>query len=103
LVRGLSTDPDVWKQVMHHKWDMVYIDGNHDYEVAKSDFTNCSKILSSRGIIVLDDSGLFTRYQAPPFSTPGHVGPSTLAQEISAFGFRELIQVGHNRVFQKNL
>ena len=103
LVRGLSTDPDVWKQVMHHKWDMVYIDGNHDYEVAKSDFTNCSKVLSSRGIIVLDDSGLFTRYQAPPFSTPGHVGPSTLAQEISAFGFQELIQVGHNRVFQKNL
>ena len=102
LVRGLSTDPDVWKQVMHHKWDMVYIDGNHDYEVAKSDFTNCSKILSSRGIIVLDDSGLFTRYQEPPFSTPGHVGPSTLAQEISALGFKELLQVGHNRVFQKN-
>lgn len=103
LARGLSTDPGVWKQVMHNKWDMVYIDGNHDYEVAKSDFTNCNKILSPRGIIVLDDSGLFTRYQAPIFSSRGHVGPSTLAQEISAFGFHELLQVGHNRVFQKNL
>jgi hypothetical protein len=102
LVRGLSTEPHVWKQVAQHKWDMVYIDGNHDYEVAKSDFTNCNKILSPRGIIVLDDSGVFTGYQAPPFSTRGHVGPSALAQEISALGFQELLQVGHNRVFQKN-
>lgn len=102
LVRGLSTDPEVWKQVMHHKWEMVYIDGNHEYEVAKSDFTNCSKILSPRGIVVLDDSGLFTQYQAPLFSTAGHFGPSKLAGEISALGFQELLQVGHNRVFQKN-
>ena len=88
---------------MHHKWDMVYIDGNHEYEVAKSDFSECCKILSPRGIIVLDDSGLFTQYQAPLFSTRGHVGPSKLAQEISSLGFHEVLQVGHNRVFQKNL
>jgi hypothetical protein len=102
LVRGLSTEPHVWKQVAQHKWDMVYIDGNHDYEVAKSDFANCNKILAPRGLIVLDDSGLFTRYQAPLFSTAGHFGPSKLAGEISALGFQELLQVGHNRVFQKN-
>ena len=102
LVRGLSTEPHVWKQVAQHKWEMVYIDGNHDYEVAKSDFANCNKILAPRGLIVLDDSGLFTRYQAPLFSTAGHFGPSKLAGEISALGFQELLQVGHNRVFQKN-
>ena len=102
LVRGLSTEPHVWKQVTQHKWDMVYIDGNHDYEVAKSDFTNCNKILAPRGLIVLDDSGLSTRYKAPLFSTAGHFGPSKLAREISALGFQELLQVGHNRVFQKN-
>jgi hypothetical protein len=50
---------------------------------------------------VLDDSGLDSRYHPLVFATGGHPGPSKLAQEIHRSQFLELLQVGHNRVFQK--
>jgi hypothetical protein len=35
------------------------------------------------------------------FATAGHPGPTRLAGEIDRKKFREILQVGHNRVFQK--
>jgi hypothetical protein len=52
-------------------------------------------------VIVLDDAGLYTAYRAPAFAFTGHPGPSRLAQEIDRTTFQEIVQVGHNRVFQK--
>lgn len=101
LVRGFSTDPDVLKFIRHQKWPMIYIDGNHDYAVAREDFINCASVLTPKGIIVLDDSGLSTTFDAPFYATRGHHGPSMLAKEVPGFGFQEVLQVGHNRVFQK--
>jgi len=101
LVRGLSTDPGVWDMVGQQRWEVIYIDGNHDYEIAKSDVLHASKILSPGGTMVLDDSGLYTSYQAPPFASRGHPGPSRLANEMGALGFVEVLQVGHNRIFRK--
>jgi hypothetical protein len=80
---------------------MIYIDGNHDYEIARQDWELCSRHLSGRGVIVLDDSGLTTSFRPPAFATGGHPGPSRLAQEIDRKEFREVLQVGHNRAFQK--
>jgi hypothetical protein len=37
----------------------------------------------------------------PAFATGGHPGPSRLASEIDSSLFREILQVGQNRVFQK--
>lgn len=103
LVRGLSTDPGVWDIVGQQRWEVIYIDGNHDYEIAKSDVLHASKNLSLGGTMVLDDSGLYTSYQAPPFASRGHPGPSRLANEMGALGFVEVLQVGHNRIFRKKL
>jgi hypothetical protein len=61
----------------------------------------CSRNLKVGGVIVLDDSGLTTAFRPPRFATGGHPGPSQLAQEINRQQFREVLQVGHNRVFQK--
>lgn len=102
LIRGFSTDPDAIKEFSSTSWDWVYIDGNHEYEVAKQDFLNCSRCLAPGGKIILDDSALFTSYKPPRYATAGHPGPSRLAGELSSFGFTEILQVGHNRVFQKS-
>jgi Methyltransferase domain len=82
--------------------DMIYIDGNHDYEVVIKDWELCSSHTKKGGIIVLDDSALTTSFNPPPYAgTRGHPGPSRLAQEIDRSTFKELLQVGHNRVFQR--
>ena len=53
------------------------------------------------GIIILDDAGLGTRYRAPHFASTGIEGPSSLAREIDRKIFEGILQVGHNRVFQR--
>jgi SAM-dependent methyltransferase len=102
LIRGSSTDPSVIREFSSNSWDWVYIDGNHEYVVAKQDFLNCSRCLSPGGKIILDDSALFTSFKPPRYATAGHPGPSRLAGELSSYGFTEVLQVGHNRVFQKS-
>lgn len=101
LIRGFSTDPGVIREFSSTLWDLVYIDGNHEYETARQDFLNCSRCLAPGGKVVLDDSALGTPFTPPLYATAGHPGPSRLAEELPSLGFSEVLQVGHNRVFQK--
>lgn len=101
LVRAFSTDAIARESVAARSWPLIYIDGNHDYAVARQDWELCAAHLPPGGVMVLDDAGLTTNYVPPIFATGGHPGPSRLAQEADRGKFRELLQVGHNRVFQK--
>ncbi len=101
LLRAYSTDAEALQFIGSRQWEMIYIDGNHDYEVARKDWEACSRSLKPGGIIVLDDSGLTTGFRPPIFATKGHPGPSQLAREVDRARFREVLQVGHNRAFQR--
>ncbi len=101
LLRASSTDPEALTRIASRTWDMIYIDGNHDYEVVLKDWEACSRSIKPGGIIVLDDSGLTTAYRAPIFAMAGIDGPSRVAKGIDRTRFREVLQVGHNRAFQK--
>lgn len=101
LIRAFSTDRAAEQFIATKDWDMIYIDGNHDYDVARKDWELCVRHTRAGGVIVLDDSGLATSFRPPLFATAGHPGPSRLAGEIDRLQFRELLQVGHNRAFQK--
>lgn len=101
LQRASSTDPEALVLIASRAWDMIYIDGNHDYRVVVKDWEACSKSIKPGGIIVLDDSGLTTAYRAPVFAMAGIEGPSRVAKEVDRSRFREVLQVGHNRVFQR--
>lgn len=101
LKKGFSTDLEMLKTIQSKKWDLIYIDGNHDYDVVKQDFDNCSKYLKIGGFLVLDDSSLYTNYSPPFYSTSGHPGPSRVAEEIDSNVFEEFLAVGHNRIFRK--
>lgn len=102
LVRAYSTDPAALAVIRSRAWDMIYIDGSHDYEVALKDWQACSEAVKPGGLIILDDAGLGTSYHPPRFATAGHPGPSRVAAEIDRRRFSEILQVGHNRVFRKN-
>jgi hypothetical protein len=101
LVKALSTDAIAIDAIKSSTWDMIYIDGNHDYEVVAEDWKNCIGSVRTGGIVVLDDSGLNSNYRPPPFASGGFPGPSQVANTICKRQFREILQVGHNRVFQR--
>jgi hypothetical protein len=102
LIKAYSTDAVAVARIASETWDCIYIDGNHDYEVALQDWRYCSAAAAPGGIIVLDDAALHTAYHAPAFASAGHPGPSRIASEIDPREFTEILRVGHNRVFQKN-
>ena len=101
LHKGLSTDSAMRDVIKSDQWDLIYIDGSHDYEVVKRDFENCSKMLATDGLLVLDDAAVGTSFNAPPYASNGHPGPSQVASEIDRSLFEEILSVGHNRVFRK--
>jgi predicted O-methyltransferase YrrM len=103
LLQGYSTDASAVDLILSRAWDIIYIDGNHDYDIVVKDWEACSKAVKPGGLIILDDSGLSTSYRPPAFATGGHPGPSRLATEIDPEHFQEILQVGHNRVFQHRL
>jgi hypothetical protein len=99
FVQELSTSENAIKYMKSKKWDLIYIDGNHDYEIALSDFLIAQDNLSENGIIVMDDSSLYFDYTNRGF--PGFPGPSKVAKE-NAMKTMELIGgVGHNNIFRK--
>ena len=99
--RQFSTSQEARGFVSQAKWDIIYIDGNHDYEVASQDWALCSRAMRPGGVIVLDDSSLGTDFSPPVFATGGHPGPSRIAGEIDSSQFREILSVGHNRMFER--
>jgi len=100
LIEAYSMDKAAVDVVSEKPWDCIYIDGSHEYEIVKEDWLNCSRNVKVDGLIVLDDSTLETIYRPPVFASKGHPGPSRLAMEIDN-SFREILRVGHNRVFQR--
>jgi predicted O-methyltransferase YrrM len=101
LHKGFSTDMAMEKVIQSQLWDLIYIDGNHEYKVAKQDFNICSKNLRKGGLLVLDDASIYTNLKPPLYASAGHPGPSKVASEINKDLFKEILAVGHNRVFKK--
>jgi len=101
VCRQYSTASEAQAFIAGRPWNVIYIDGNHDYEIVSQDWAVCSRAVPPGGLIVLDDAALDTEYHPPRFATAGHPGPSRLAREIDPGRFREILAVGHNRVFQR--
>jgi hypothetical protein len=101
LIRALSSDPLAIEHIASQRWDLIYIDGGHDYEVALADYQLCSAHLAPGGLLVMDDSSLGTSYNPPLFSFAGYPGPSRVVAELAMHELTFLGAVGHNNVFQK--
>jgi cephalosporin hydroxylase len=101
LVRALSTDPAAVSHIISRTWDLIYIDGSHDYEVVLADYQLCRDHLTPGGLLAMDDSSLDTTFSAPRFSFAGHPGPSRVMRENALSEMKFIGAVGHINVFQK--
>jgi len=97
-----STTKNAKKFIESKKWDLIFIDGNHDYEIVKSDFELSISNLSEDGFIVMDDSSLYFDFHQKKYNGfTGHPGPSKVAKEIAMDKMKLFGAVGHNNIFCK--
>jgi hypothetical protein len=80
------------------EWDLIYIDGSHEFDVCLSDVLSSEKGLKVGGLLVIDDSSLFSDFSR---SFKGHPGPSKVVSEFLPANFKKLLSVGHNNFYVK--
>lgn len=102
LVRAKSQEPEALASIQSLQWDLVYIDGSHEYQDVKSDFNAVAMSMRIGGLLVLDDAALAYDREMPMYAFPGHPGPTQVAEVASLdCRFSEVGHVGHNVVFVK--
>ena len=99
LLKALSSDAKAKSVINSKSWDLIYIDGSHDYEDVLNDYFLAKKNLSPGGILCLDDSSLFLDFRIDG-KYRGHPGPSEVLIELAMKDLRYLFTVGHNNFFQ---
>jgi hypothetical protein len=98
LVRGYSTAPEVRTAVAADRFHVIYIDGDHTYAGVIADLETFAPKVVPGGWLVMDDAA---------FDLPGSAfwkGYETVAracQRLPAMGFVNVLNVGHNRVFER--
>jgi cephalosporin hydroxylase len=98
LIKGYSNDENIVAKVKDLSFDIVYIDGDHSYKVCKEDLDNYAKLIKPNGYLVMDDASNFnpgTKF------FKGILEVSKACEEIDATVFKNILNVGHNRVYQR--
>jgi predicted O-methyltransferase YrrM len=95
LVCALSTDEVARRYVQSIAWDLVYVDGNHEYDVVSRDIELALGAVRPGGLVVVDDAARLLPYRPPRFAFAGHEGPSLATMEVDPSKAARLGHVGH--------
>jgi hypothetical protein len=103
IINGSSVEEDIKNKVKQLGiFDVVYIDGCHDYDCVVSDILLIKEITKNGSYIIMDDASCYK-----PINRIGaHLGHSDVCDAIRDYiendnCFEEVICVGHNRVFKR--
>jgi hypothetical protein len=97
-ITGFSSEPGVIAAVSQDRFDVIYVDGDHTFEGATADIKNYSPLVTANGYLVMDDAGWYL-----PGSSfwKGHETVSRACEIIEPMGFRNVLNIGHNRVYRR--
>lgn len=100
IINGLSTSVEVIKKSAG-LYDIVYIDGGHEYETVRQDIANYSIMVKPGGYLVIDDCS--NKYNLPLGYFKGIETVSRAVDEVLPNEtFTEIFSVVHNRIFKRN-
>lgn len=102
IINGYSQNHDVIKRVAEHaKYNIIFIDGSHDYEDVVADIKNYSPMLLNGGYLVMDDASLYLKDSYGKFKGHPDVSKACVDYLDNNPEFEEIYAVGHNRVWKK--
>ena len=104
IIPGLSTDNKCKESAIKHgPYDLVYIDGGHDYETVVNDIELSDKILKTNGLLVMDDASSLLNFKFDHKGFKGHqeVGLAIKDKLDNNPQYKHLFACGHNRVWKK--
>jgi len=95
---GFSTDQKILIDLKGISFDIIYIDGDHTFDTVIKDINNYAPLIKPGGFLVMDDAS-----NNIPGSTfwKGHQQVSDAAEIIPGLGFSNVLNIGHNRIYQK--
>jgi len=102
IIQGYSQEPRVIDKAKEGEfYDMVFIDGCHDYEIVCQDIENYSKMLKVGGYLILDDAS--SRLDGACGAFLGHDDVARAVQDIleKYEHFVHIYAIGHNRIWLK--
>ena len=98
LIRGLSGDPEVLERVRSERFHLVYVDGDHSYEGARSDLEHYGPLVEAGGYLVVDDAS----WDLPGTAFfKGFESVARACEILPSLGFRNVLNVGHNRIYER--
>ena len=95
---GYSNESWIIDMVSEHTFEVVYVDGDHNYEAVLQDIKNYSTLISRGGYLVMDDASFFL--EGTVF-WKGYEDVSKACDVITDLGFENVLNVGHNRLYRK--
>jgi len=96
--RGFSNNPDILSSLRDKHFEIIYIDGDHTYDGVMSDFKNFGPKVPFGGWIIVDDASLYNPGTA---FWKGHEAVSRACDCLPELGFTNILNIGHNRIFQR--
>jgi hypothetical protein len=96
--RGFSTDQSIVEKLANETFHILYVDGDHTYEGSLHDFTIYGPKVVSGGWLVADDAGCALPGNA---FWKGHPAVTRAVEILPKLGFRNVLNVGHNRVYER--
>lgn len=102
LIEGLSTDPAAMTTAQKEgPYDIIYIDGGHDYDVVCHDITTFVPLIKSGGFLVMDDASLHLENPYGRFLGHPDVCNAIKDKIDGRSDLTHIFAVGHNRVWKK--
>jgi hypothetical protein len=101
IIKGFSQDNDIIQKAKENEYNIIYIDGCHDYEIVCLDIDNYSKLLCKGGFLIMDDASSYITNPYGQFIGHNDVGKAIIDKLDKNEDFKHLYAVGHNRVWQK--